>query len=84
MRDGVGDGRFGLLGAVIDEARGEKERLGGLAEAAARDAAVDQQRGGTEGEGIVASLGLSHAAGGRVPAEGSAVGCLRTQRRGPL
>ncbi len=84
MRDGVGDGRLGLLGAVIDEARGEKERLGGFAEAAARNPAVDQQGGRAEGEGFGHRVDLSHAAGGTVPAEGSAVGCLRTTAAGPL
>ena len=47
--DGAGEGRGGLLGAVVHEARGEEERLCRFRELAARDSAMDKQRGGREG-----------------------------------
>ena len=87
VRDRAGESRLGLLGAVIDEARGQEERFGGLAESRC----ARRRRGPAEagGEGAVSDrasvghcLGLSQAAGKPMPAEGSAVGCLRTRPRG--
>ena len=48
MLDGAGEGRLGLLGAVVDEARGQEQRLGGFAVRLTMDAAMDQAGGGAE------------------------------------
>ena len=55
VADAAVEGGFGLLGAVVDEARGEEQRLGGLSEVAALGAAMHQQGGGA-----VAGCGVAH------------------------
>ena len=52
---GAGEGRLGLLGAVVDEAGGQEQRLGGLAELAALGAAMHEQGGGAELAGSIGS-----------------------------
>ena len=51
MLDLAEEGLLGLLGAVIDKAGGEKERLARLAILAAHGAAMDQKAGGAKGFG---------------------------------
>ena len=48
---GAGEGRGGLLGVVIDEARGEKEGFGGFAIGGALGAGMDQHRVRPHGRG---------------------------------
>ena len=63
VADLAGEGGLGLLGAVIDEAGGEEERLGRLAVGAASGAAMHQPGRGTEAaEGRI--WGRGHVATG--------------------
>ena len=52
MLDRAGEGGLGLLGAVVDEAGGEEERLGGFAELAALGAAMHESGRGRDGGGL--------------------------------
>ena len=61
------EGRLSLLGAVVDEARGEEHRLAGLAEHAALGAGMDQAGSGPVGAGSRGKAITHHAYPGRFP-----------------